>query len=380
MRVHFDGDDRPVQAGSVSRPIQPRIPGASHSWLRLPRLDSGVPVEMSGHRGPQWLDAVKSLNACKLIQPSDLRSWYSPGQVFEKAMSRWFAARTAGVEVIQLDLVFSTVSDLFDCGAIAEPTEEESEGLSIFVEVPRGSPNFRSLRRGFEAMNEIADGLGLAATTILSAAGHRIGWTFDHKFILSNTGQITYGWDDCYSDDDSDEEEDEPENEDGSNAFFSYTPRAFRRDCLKADLLEWPDTREMERFVLDVAKRHEVVPPLLADLVDLVKARRPKIAVWPNMGGSDFSSMYPVFSLAWDQAEAQCNGKQDGIYRVWDDYANLLQGGGEGWTYGLGSEVLACSTPEQLRGTLKNWDTRLKLLRATDRLLQTMTDPVDYGD
>jgi PRTRC genetic system protein F len=377
--VHFDGDDRPVHAGSARRPIPSRLPGSSHSWLRLPRLDSGIPVEFGGHKEPQWLEAVKSLNACKLIQPSDLRSWYSPGKVFEKAMSRWFAARTAGVEVIQLDLVFTTVSDLFDSGAIAEPMEDESEDLAIFVETGRCNPNFRSLRRGFEEMNAIADGLGLAAITILSAAGNRIGWTFDYRHVLSDTGPCTYGWDECYSDDDSDEEEDEQENEDGSNAFFSYTPRAFRKDCPRANLLNLPDIKEMQRFVLDVAKRQQV-SPLLSNLVALVQACRPKNAILPSMAGSDMTSMFPVFSLAWDQAEAQYNGKQDGIYRVWDDYTNMLRGGAECWTYGLGSEVLACSTPEQLRGTLKRWDTNLKLLRATDRLLQSMTDPVVYGD
>lgn len=380
MRVHFDGDDRPVQAGSASRPILPRAPGSSHSWLRLPRLHSDVPVEFGGHRGPQWLDAVQSLNACKMIRSSDLRSWYSPGQVFEKAMSRWFAERTAGVEVIDLDLVFTTVSDLYDSGAIAEPMEEESDGLAVFVEIGRCGPNFRSLRRGFEAMNAIADGLGLAATTILSAAGHQIGWTFDHKHILSNTGSCTYGWEECYSDDELEEEGGEPENEDGSDAFFSYTPRAFRRDCPMPDLLKMPCTKEMDRFVQEVAARHEVLPPLLADLVALIKARRPKKAAWPNMWGTDFTSMYPVFSLAWDHPEAQYDGKRDNIFRVWDDYANLLTSGGEGWSYGLGSEVLSCESPAQLRGTLRTWDAKLKLLRATDRLLQSMTDPVEYGN
>jgi hypothetical protein len=61
MRVHFDGDDRPVHAGSARRPIPSRLPGSSHSWLRLPRLDSGIPVEFGGHKEPQWLEADSTI-------------------------------------------------------------------------------------------------------------------------------------------------------------------------------------------------------------------------------------------------------------------------------------------------------------------------------
>ncbi|CAB3754699.1 hypothetical protein [Paraburkholderia humisilvae] len=347
--------------------------------MRLPILDRIVPVEHNSQRGLAWLEAAKSLHACGLVISSDVEGWSSPGKLVEAALSRWFAKRTDGVAAIELDISFATATDLVDDGAIEEPGEDDLTDLAVWVEVSRDRPNFRSLRRGFLEMEGIAEGLGIAATTILSAAGHAIGFTFDHDYVSHFAGMYIYGWEDCWPDGGYDPSDYEPENEDGSSEYFAYTRPAFQRNCPRRELLWHPSIRDMEKFVLGVAKRNAVMPPLLEDLVRLVKARRHRNAMWPTLGGTDYNSMCPVFSLAWEAPGEETDGIRENIYRVWDDFANMLYNGAEGWTYGLGAEMLSCRSPALLRETLKRWDGRLRLLRATDRLLQSMTDPVTYG-
>lgn len=347
--------------------------------MRLPVLDQAIPVEQNSQRSLCWLEAAKSLHACGMVVRSDIEGWNSPGKVVEAALSRWFAKRTDGVTVLDLDIAFATVSDMVGEGSMEEPGEDELNDLGVWVEVVRDAPNFRSLRRGFLELEGIAQGLGIAATTILSLAGHLIGFTFDHDYVSQSAGLYIYGWEDCWPDGTYDPSEFGPENEDGSSEYFAYTRPAFDRDCPRRELLRHPPIRDMEKFVLDVAKNKADVPPVLEDVVRLVKARRHRDAVWPTLSGTDYNSMIPAFSLSWEAPGEANDGKEDNIYRVWDDYANMLYNGAEGWTYGLGSEVLACRTPELLRGTLKRWDSRLRLARATDRLLHSMTDPVIYG-
>lgn len=347
--------------------------------MRLPVLDRDIPVEQNSQRSLCWLEAAKSLHACGLVVPSDIEGWNSPGKVVESALSRWFAKRTDGVEALELDICFASATNMVDEGSMEEPEEDELNDLGVWVEVSRDQPNFRSLRRGFLELEGIAEGLGIAATTILSLAGHMIGFTFDHDYVTHSAGLHIYGWEDCWPDGTYDPSEFGPENEDGSSEYFAYTRPAFDRDCPRRELLRHPPIRDMEKFILAVAKHNAEMAPVLEDVVRLVKARRHRDAMWPTLSGTDYNSMIPAFSLAWDAPGEAKDGKEDNIYRVWDDYANMLRNGGEGWAYGLGSEVLACRTPELLRGTLKRWDSRLRLLRATDRLLHSMTDPVIYG-
>jgi PRTRC genetic system protein F len=349
--------------------------------MRLPRLAREIPIESDNCWGPSWLAAAKSLHDRRLLSGSDLEGNKSPGKVVEAALSRWFGQRTAGVTALEFFISFAKVADLFQEGAIEEPDEEDMNDLAVWIEIDRDRPNFRRLCRGFEEMEAIAGGLGIAATTILSTSGSLIGFTFDHDFVSHCAGLYTYGWEDAWPDGKHDPSEFGEDNEDGSNEFFAYTRAAFERDCPRPELAWHPKIAEMEKFVMDVARRYagQILPPLLDDLVALVKARRHRGAVWPALGGTDYNSMYPVFSLAWEDPSKEINGDRDNIYRVWDDYSNMLYNGAEGWTYGIGSEVLACRTPELLKGNLKRWDTRLRLLRATDRLLTSMTDPVDYG-
>lgn len=349
--------------------------------MKLPRLDPKVPIKPDGQWGHAWLAATKSLYACRLLNESDIESNRSPGKVVESALSRWFAKRTVGVTSMAFDMVFSTACDLHDEGLLEEPNDDDIVDLGVWIEMPSDRPNFRRLQRGFEDLDAIAQGLGIAATTILSGAGSLIGFTFDHDFVSHCAGMYTYGWEDAWPGGGHDPDEFGPENEDGSSEYFAYTRTAFERECPKKELLWHRRVDEMGKVVLDVARRYKgkPLPPLLDDVVALVKARRSHDAIWPSLGGTDYNSMFPVFSLAWADPDTEINGIQDNIYRVWDDYSNMLYNGDEGWSYGIGSEVLACRTPEILKGTLKRWDARLRLLRATDRLLQSMTDPVSYG-
>lgn len=328
-------------------------------------LDRAIPIEQNSQRSLPWLEAAKSLHACGLLHPSDIEGCNSPGKIVDLALSRWFAKRTVGVTAIELDICFATASDMVNEGSMEEGGEDEPNDLGVWIEASSDRPNFRSLRRGFLELEGVAEGLGIAATTILSMAGHMIGFTFDHDYVTHSAGLYIYGWEDCWPDGTYDPSEFGPENEDGSSEYFAYTRSAFDRDCPRQELLRHPEVRDMEKFILAVAKRNTDMTPVLADLVRLVKARRHRDAMWPTLSGTDYNAMIPAFSLAWDAPGESKDGKEDNIYRVWDDYANMLYNGAEGWTYGLGSEVLACRTPELLRGTLNRWDCRLRLLKAT---------------
>lgn len=369
MRKHFAEADPDLRRGSWPGPHARRLKRSSHAWLSLPRFEAAVPSGVSQNWDSAWLQGVKSLHALGMVKPEDFGPWQSPGQVFETVVRRWFDERTAGCDEMDLQVLFVPAAEMAGEGMIEEPSDEKDiADLGIWIEVPGQEANFRVLQRGYEHLDALHPGLGAACTTILSSAGSRIGFVFDVDYLCEFAGCYLYGWDGgrypgCF----------EPDEQADNDSEFTMAD--FAKDHPKPELLNPPKWTDSVALVEEVAGVAPSASLILADVVELVRILKSSKTGWPDLGGTDYYSMYPAFSLAWNKQEPGDGTGLDTIYRAWDDFENMLHGGSEGFTYGLGGEIFAASTPRRLRATLKRWDSNLQLLRATNRLLKSMTDP-----